>query len=146
MITTFRRSLGTWAVRLLFLVLVAAFAVWGVGDVFRMMGHDTWVARIGSRTFEAPEVQAAYQRQMAQVTRMMQGQAEPTPEIRRSVLNQTLDRLVTQAAILQEAQRLGHRRARRRTAQRRSIRFRRSRVRTAGSTWRRSRRCCATTG
>jgi peptidyl-prolyl cis-trans isomerase D len=107
MITTFRRSLGTWAVRLLFLVLVAAFAVWGVGDVFRMIGQNAWVARIGSRTFEAPEVQAAYQRQMAQVTHMMQGQAEPTPEIRRSVLNQTVDRLVTQAAILQEAQRLG---------------------------------------
>lgn len=106
MISSFRRSLDSWAVRGLFVLLIAAFAVWGVGDVLRMAGHDTWVARVGSRTFEVPEVQQAYQRQMAQVTRMLRGQ-DPTPEIKRSVLGQTLDRLVTQAAILDEAKRLG---------------------------------------
>lgn len=106
MIASFRNSLGGWAARGLFVLLIAAFAVWGVGDVFRMMSGDRWVAKVGSRTIELPEVQSAYQRQMAQVSRMLRGQ-EATPEIRQSVLNQTLDRLITQTAILEEGQRLG---------------------------------------
>src|SRR4051794_35295538 len=107
MLTAFRRYLSTWVVRLLFVLLVASFAIWGVGDVIRMMGRDTWVARIGGRTIEAPELQEAYQRQLAQVARMMRGQAEPTPEMKRSVLEQTLQRQIIQAAIMQEVQRLG---------------------------------------
>ena len=35
MISSLRGYLNTWAVRGLFLVLVAAFATWGVGDVIR---------------------------------------------------------------------------------------------------------------
>src|SRR3954471_17885675 len=88
MITAFRRYLSTWVVRLLFLLLVVSFAVWGVGDVIRMVGRESWVARIGDRTIEAPELQEAYQRQLAQVSRMMRGQMEPTAEMKRSVLDQ----------------------------------------------------------
>jgi peptidyl-prolyl cis-trans isomerase D len=107
MISAFRRYLDTWVVRLLFVVLVLSFAVWGVGDVVRNLGRDTAAARVGGRSIEVPEVQEAFQRQLAQVSRMMRDKMEPTPEIRRMVLNQTVDRLVTQAAIMQEAQRLG---------------------------------------
>lgn len=107
MISTFRRYLGTWAVRLLFVVLVISFGVWGVGDVIRMVGHDTWAARVGDRTIEAPELQEAYQRQLAQVTRMMRGQAEPTPEVKHTVLNQALDRMILEAAVAREERRLG---------------------------------------
>ena len=35
MISAFRRSLDTWIVRVFFLVMVAAFVLWGVGDVLR---------------------------------------------------------------------------------------------------------------
>ena len=93
--------------RLLFVVLVISFGVWGVGDVIRMVGHDTWAARVGDRTIEAPELQEAYQRQLAQVTRMMRGQAEPTPEVKHTVLNQALDRMILEAAVAREERRLG---------------------------------------
>ncbi len=104
MIRTFRAYLSTWVVRLLFIVLVVAFASWGVGDVLRMAGRgDTTVARVGSIKIEPREAQEAFQRQLAQVTRMLGGKLEPTPEIRRSVAAQALDRLIGQALLEQAA-------------------------------------------
>jgi len=103
MISTFRAYLNTWVVRALFIVLVLAFATWGVGDVLRMAGNDTTVARVGSVKIEPAEAQEAFQRQLAQVTRMLGGKLEPTPEIRRSVAAQALDRLIGQALLDQAA-------------------------------------------
>ncbi len=48
MISAFRRSLDTWVVRGFFLIMVAAFIIWGVGDVVRLIGTGgTWVAKVG---------------------------------------------------------------------------------------------------
>ena len=65
MISAFRRSLDTWPVRAFFLIMVVAFIIWGVGDVIRMVGTDTWVAKVGGQTIEVPEVQQAFQQQIA---------------------------------------------------------------------------------
>lgn len=107
MLRFFRAFLNTWAARAFFVVLVAAFGLWGIGDVIRNVGHDTSLATIGNRKIEVPEFQDAFRRDLAQVTRMMGGKAEPTPAIRRTVAEQSLDRLVTQAAIGEEIDRLG---------------------------------------
>lgn len=107
MITAFRSYLSTWVVRVFFLLLVLAFATWGIGDVVRMMGRgETWVAKVGDLTIEPPQAQEAYRRELQQVTRMLGEHAEPTPEIRQSVAAQSLDRLIAQGLLAQEAQRL----------------------------------------
>lgn len=107
MLALFRRFLNTWAARAFFLVLVGSFAIWGIGDVVRNVGGDTAVATIGDRKIEPQELQDAYRRGLSQVTRMFGGRMEPTPEIRRAVAAQALDRLVLQAAMQQEARALG---------------------------------------
>src|SRR5438445_644720 len=61
----------------------------------------------GERRSEVPEFQDAFRRELAQVNRMLGGKQEPTPEIRRAVASQTLERMITQAAIAEEVQRLG---------------------------------------
>jgi peptidyl-prolyl cis-trans isomerase D len=38
MLSSFRKFANTWPARILFLVLVAAFASWGVADVVRNIG------------------------------------------------------------------------------------------------------------
>ncbi len=106
MITAFRSYLSTWVVRGLFLLLVAAFGMWGVGDVLRMRGSETWVAKVGGTTIDVPQAEDAYKRELAQVVRSLGGSIEPTPEIRRSVAAQALDRLVAQALLAEEANRL----------------------------------------
>lgn len=106
MITVLRSRLGTWFARILFGVLVAAFSVWGIGDVLRQLGTETWVAKVGDRAIEPPELQQAYQQQLNQVTRMLGGRIDPTPEMKRGVLGQALDQLIKQYAVTQELARM----------------------------------------
>jgi peptidyl-prolyl cis-trans isomerase D len=106
MITAFRRYLETWWVRGFFLIMVLAFISWGVGDVVRMIGTSTWAAKVGGQTIEGDQLQQAYQRDMAQVTRNLPSGQEPTQAVRSDVARQALDRLIAQAAMSQELQRL----------------------------------------
>ena len=107
MITAFRRYLDTWVVRGFFMIMVAAFIVWGVGDVIRTIGSSpTWVAKLGGRTIEGQQVQEAYQREMAQLTSKLPSGQEPTQDMRNSVARATLQRLIGQAAIEEEINRL----------------------------------------
>ncbi|HLY89247.1 MAG TPA: SurA N-terminal domain-containing protein, partial [Acetobacteraceae bacterium] len=107
MITAFRRYLETWVVRAFFLIMVASFVVWGVGDVVRMIGaNPTWVAKVGDQTIEGQQFQDAYQRDMAQVTRRLPSGQEPSQDMRNSAAKQTLQQLLTEAALDQELQRL----------------------------------------
>jgi len=106
MITAFRRYLETWVVRGFFLIMVLAFISWGVGDVIRMIGTSTWVAKVGGQTIEGMQLQEAYQRDMAQVTRNLPSGQEPTQEMRDSAAHDALQQLITQAALNQELQRL----------------------------------------
>ena len=106
MITALRSYLSTWVVRGLFIVLIAAFAMWGVGDVLRMRGASgTWAAKVGGTTIEGAELDTAFKRQLAQVTARL-GTTEVSPEIRRSVAAQTLERLIAQTLLVEEAKRM----------------------------------------
>ncbi len=75
--SVFRAFLSTWAARAFFVVLVAAFALWGIADVVRNVGHDTALATVGDRKIEPPEFQEAFRRDLAQVTRMMGAARSP---------------------------------------------------------------------
>jgi peptidyl-prolyl cis-trans isomerase D len=106
MISAFRRYLETWVVRGFFLIMVLAFLSWGVGDVIRLIGTSTWVAKLGGQTIEGQQLQEAYQRDMAQLTRNLPPGQEPTLEMRSGVAREALQRLIAQAALQQELQQL----------------------------------------
>jgi peptidyl-prolyl cis-trans isomerase D len=106
MIIAFRRYLETWVVRGFFLIMVLAFISWGVGDVIRLIGTSTWVAKVGGQTIEGAQLQTAYQSDMAQMTRNLPPGQEPTQDMRSGVAREALQRLITQAAMNQELQRL----------------------------------------
>ena len=46
MLQFIRGAVGTWVVKILFAVLIASFAIWGIGDIFRSHGPTTTVAAI----------------------------------------------------------------------------------------------------
>ncbi len=106
MISAFRRMLDTWVARGFFMIMVAAFVIWGVGDVVRLIGTSTWVAKVDGQTIEGPQLQEAYQRAMAQQSRNLPAGQEPTQEERQTVARQALQQLIAQAALNQELQRL----------------------------------------
>lgn len=107
MIALFRQFLDTRAARLFFIVLVIPFIWWGVAGFTQNASNPTAVATVGARTVEADELAAETQRQLAQIARMQGGRFEPTPEIRRGVATQVLERLILQAALADEGARLG---------------------------------------
>jgi peptidyl-prolyl cis-trans isomerase D len=107
MLTQFRRYTDSWIARLFFILMAVSFVGWGISsDLFRLMGPPTWIAKVGGETIEIPAFQAEYQRAMAQQTRNLPSGQEPTADQRRQVGQQTLDRMVAQAALGQELNRL----------------------------------------
>ncbi len=105
MLAIFRRFLNTWAARVFFIVLVAAFGVWGVGDVIRNLGGSTAVATVAGQSIDIQTLRDAAAQQLNQLTQSLNGQP-PTDAMRRLATQQALDQIVTQAAIAADARRL----------------------------------------
>jgi peptidyl-prolyl cis-trans isomerase D len=106
MISAFRRSLDTWAVRGFFILMVGSFVFWGVGDVVRNIGTGTWVAKVNGQPIEQPAFQSEFQRALAQAAQTLPPGQAPTPEMRQAVSDETLQRMTAQAAMKDELQRL----------------------------------------
>ena len=107
MLAMFRRFLGTWTARAFFIVLIGSFGLWGVSGVVHDFATDNSVAQVGSRRIQPGEFQEQYRRALAQVSRMLGGRVEPTPAISRAVAGQTLERMVVEAAVDDQAAQLG---------------------------------------
>jgi peptidyl-prolyl cis-trans isomerase D len=105
MISAFRSYLNTWVVRGFFLLLVAAFALWGIGDVIRNIGTSTWVAKVGDVTIEPPQLQEAFRIGLAQYSRNQPG-AEPSPVVRSQIVQQALNDMILRTAVDLEVQRM----------------------------------------
>src|SRR6185437_1375988 len=52
MLSAIRSKASSLPVKLLFGLLVVAFAIWGIGDIFRNRGADTTIATVGSRKID----------------------------------------------------------------------------------------------
>lgn len=107
MLTALRRLAGTWVARILFIILVFSFAIWGVGDVVRNFGRETAVARVGGEPIELPEAQMAARRDMARIARQLGSRFEPTDNIRQAVAAAALEQLIAERALRVEARHMG---------------------------------------
>ena len=105
MISQFRRYADSWIAKGFFLIMAVSFVGWGIsGDLFRLMGPPAWIAKVGSQTIEIAAFQTEYQRAMALETRNLPSGQEATPDLRRRVGQQVLERMIAQAAIGKELQ------------------------------------------
>ena len=59
-----------WLAKILLGLLIIAFAVWGVADVFRGYGRGT-LARVGTTEISVDEYRQAYKDEMASISRRM---------------------------------------------------------------------------
>lgn len=101
MISLFRRMSESWIARIFFLLMAVSFVGWGIGgDMIRLLGGaPSWVAKVGSQTIEVPAFQLEFQRALAQEARTATAGQEPSAAQRRMIGQQTLDRVVAQAAL-----------------------------------------------
>src|SRR5258708_27961624 len=79
MLSALRSKASSLPVKLLFGLLVIAFAIWGIGDIFRNRGADTTVATVGSRKIDQHQLVQAINEDSEQL-RGMFGAARPDPE------------------------------------------------------------------
>ncbi|MBE9604600.1 peptidyl-prolyl cis-trans isomerase [Acetobacteraceae bacterium H6797] len=107
MITAFRRLAGTWFSKVLFILLILSFGIWGIEDVVRNMWQDNAVVRMTDGKIELPEAQVAARRQLSQLQRQLGPRFEVTPQMREAVASQAVEGLVMERAFSAEAVRLG---------------------------------------
>jgi peptidyl-prolyl cis-trans isomerase D len=107
MLTALRRAAGSFVAKILFVLLIVSFAVWGIGDIFRGGTGDITVATVGGSRVTLEEALAEYRREITQLQRQFGGRFEPTEAIRRVIAEQVATRLAAGRAIDAEAARLG---------------------------------------
>lgn len=106
MLATLRKALKSWVATLLILLLIASFAVWGIGDVFTGRG-GTSVAVIGETELSAQEFARAIERQRGAIMQRTE-QVISYDELRaRRIDAQVLAQLVRQKTLDEEVRRLG---------------------------------------
>src|SRR5437879_5565628 len=98
MLDAMRRGAVNWLAKILLGLLIIAFAVWGVADVFRGYGRGT-LARIGNTEISVDEYRQAYQDELSSISRRL-GRRLPVEQAKLlGVEQRTLSRLVSVAAI-----------------------------------------------
>jgi peptidyl-prolyl cis-trans isomerase D len=105
MLQSLRKSAGSFVIKLLFLLLVASFAVWGIGDTFFSGGGaGNTVAEVGGRKISARELDGAYRQEL---NRLRGYNIDEQQARQLGLLEQVLERLVSAAVYDEAAQQMG---------------------------------------
>jgi peptidyl-prolyl cis-trans isomerase D len=105
MLDAMRRGAVNWLSKILLGLLVVAFAIWGVADVFRGYGRGT-VARVGSIEISTDEYRQAYQNELESISRRFGRRLTQEQAKLLGVEQRALSRLVGGAAIDNHAREL----------------------------------------
>jgi peptidyl-prolyl cis-trans isomerase D len=98
MLDAMRRGAVNWLAKILLGLLIIAFAVWGVADVFRNYGRGT-LARIGNTEISLEDYRQAYQDELAAISRRLGRRLTSEQAKLLGVEQRALSRLVGAAAI-----------------------------------------------
>ncbi|MFT8242713.1 SurA N-terminal domain-containing protein [Roseomonas sp. BN140053] len=107
MLSAFRRLAGTWFAKVLFLLLILSFGIWGIEDVVRNFGRETAVAYVGGEPIPLTEAQTAVRRETQRLQRQLGAAFDANDTVRQAIARQTVESLVAQRTQAQEAARLG---------------------------------------
>ncbi|WP_454849494.1 SurA N-terminal domain-containing protein [Rhizobium binxianense] len=98
-----RRAAQTWVAKLLLLLLVASFGIWGVSRELVSGGSSTAVVTVGDQKVDVNEFRLAYQRQVAAVSQQFGMRLTPEQARAFGVEQQVLAQLVAGASLDQLA-------------------------------------------
>jgi peptidyl-prolyl cis-trans isomerase D len=107
MITWFRNLTQTWFAKVLFLLLVLSFGIWGIEDTVRNFGRETAVVSMAGGDIEVPEAQSTARRELQRVQGQLGAGFEAEEPLRRAVAMQAIEQLIAERAQRAEALRLG---------------------------------------
>jgi peptidyl-prolyl cis-trans isomerase D len=107
MLNAIRKNAGSWIVKVLMLLLVASFAIWGIGDIFYGGGQNAAVATVGDAEIPASELAEAFNRSVNNLQRQLGPDFDRERAIQLGVMQQALQSLVAQRLISLRAQEMG---------------------------------------
>jgi peptidyl-prolyl cis-trans isomerase D len=93
MLQALRSTVGSWIVKILFVLLILSFGVWGIGDIFRGR-TDTTAAEVGDVKISTVELDNAFRQEVNRLRQMLGGQIDAEQAKALGLVNQTLDQLI----------------------------------------------------
>jgi peptidyl-prolyl cis-trans isomerase D len=106
MLAVIRRFSKTWPARVLFLVLVGAFGLWGVAGRLND-NNDTAVAHVGKTRIEIAQAQRAYTQQMGRLRRKNGPRFQPSAAVQKQTASEVVRQLVVGQLLNNELTHLG---------------------------------------
>jgi peptidyl-prolyl cis-trans isomerase D len=107
MLSSLRKMADTWPARILFLALAAAFVGWGVSGKISLNDDPSAVANVEGHAITNGNFDIAFRQDMQKVAQRYPDATQIPPALRQQVAEQSLERLITQQALDDEAKRLG---------------------------------------
>ncbi len=102
-----RRAARTWAAKLLMLLLVASFGIWGVSHSLLTGSTSTTVVTVGDQQVDVNEFRLAYQRQVSNLSQQFGMRLTPDQARAFGVEQQVISQLVAGASLDQLAADMG---------------------------------------
>lgn len=106
MLQAIRSKSETYIVKVLFAILTATFALWGIGDIFRNWGTDTSVAKVGSQEISADQVSQEARTEMDQLRSVLGNTIDPDQAKQLGILNNSVEHIIGGVLLDLETQRL----------------------------------------
>ena len=106
MLQFIRSKAGTFVVKVLFVLLILSFGIWGIGDFLRSSPQDATVATVGGHKITGDVVQQAVRQQVDRLRQQFGGNFDMEQAKAFGVIDQAVDGLVSQTVLDQEAERL----------------------------------------
>lgn len=107
MLQFIRKYAGSWVVKILFVLLILSFGVWGIEDMIRKSGGSSTVATVGKVDIDRVELDQEFRRQMERLRPMFGGNLTTEQARQFGLLDQSLSALVQRALYDQAARDLG---------------------------------------
>lgn len=105
MLDTLRKGTGTWVAKIFIALLVFSFAIWGVADVFTGFGQNV-AAKVGETEISTFTYDRAYRQDLNRIGQQIGRPLSTTDGVQFGIPQQTLGRLVAEAAMNESARQL----------------------------------------
>lgn len=107
MLNMLRRSAGTWVVRGFLLLIVLSFAIWGVGDMFRVDLTEETAIEVGDTEISAATLRDSYRQEIDRLRQRTQLTPQQIQMFAPALMEGVVGRLVDEALYRQEGDSLG---------------------------------------
>lgn len=107
MLTALRTKATSWILKIILGLIAISFAIWGIGDIFRVAPREQPVAEVGSMTILRDQFQSEYRRELNRLRDAFGGRLTAEQARQLGLPEQVLGQMVTRTLYAVHADRMG---------------------------------------